>query len=132
MGFRPSKLGDACTVEYSKDYAQPDGRLARLTAVFSKAGFMQAMDQAQLIKFVVTVQGTIDPVPEEVEAKAPPVLVPDMLAALQTLEGVTIPDAELSAHCDHCGQRLTEWTVDDSGRIQCLRPDICPEYDDSP
>lgn len=130
MGFRPNWTGSPTYVEYIKDYAQPDGRMARVTALFTKAGFMQVMDQAQLANFVVTVQGTIDPVIDEVKTKAPAALRPDMLHALAVLEGLTEPDVDLTANCDHCGALLNEWTVDNDGRIHCMNPQNC--YDTEP
>ena len=126
MGFRPNwERNSPHHVEYVKDYAEPSGRLARLSVLFSKAGFMQVMDQARLMQFVVTVQGTIDPMIEEVREKAPPALQDDMLAALAILEGMTEPPEDVTAPCDLCGATLVEWTVDDEGRIQCQRPDTC-------
>lgn len=128
MGFRPNWTGDASTVEYTKDFAEADHRMARLTVVFSKQGYMSVMDQARVVQFIVTVTGSIDPVIEEVKQKAPPALQADMLHTLKHLEGLQddSPPVE-SAHCDLCGQLLSEWTVDDAGRIQCFRPDICDQ-----
>lgn len=127
MGFRPNWSNASNHVEYVKDFAEANGRMARLTACFNKAGFMSVMDQARLVQFVVTVQGTVDPLVDEVKAKAPPALQPDMLAALATLEGLQETVEDPTAYCDLCGARLDEWTVDDEGRIQCMRPDVCPQ-----
>jgi hypothetical protein len=131
MGFRPNWSNASNHVEYVKDFAEANGRMARLAVCFSKAGFMQVMDQARLVQFVVTVQGTVDPLIDEVKTKAPPALQADMLAALAKLEGLQEPETDPSANCDLCGALLEEWTVDDEGRIQCMRPDVCPQRDPS-
>lgn len=127
-GFRPNWTGDASHVEYVKDFAEPDGRIGRLTVLFSKAGYSTVMDSAQLTGFVITVQGRVDPVIDEVKDKAPKAMQADMLHALAVLEGIAEPgEDQESALCDHCGFQLEEWTVDDNGNIQCMRPETCSE-----
>lgn len=125
MGFRPNWTGSPTYVEYVKEYAEPDGRLGRLTILFSKAGVSQVLDSARLTQFVVTVQGTVDPVVDEIRTKAPRVMQPDMLHALQVLEGITEPTEAVDVLCDLCGTLLEEWTADEQGRITCIRPDTC-------
>ena len=112
-------------MEYVKEYAEPDGRLGRLTILYSKAGVSQVLDSARLVQFVITVQGTIDPVLEEVKTKAPRVMQADMLHSMQILEGISEPQAVAEAQCDLCGTQLEEWTADDEGRITCIRPELC-------
>lgn len=125
MGFRPNWTGDPHAVEYVKDFAEPNGRLGRLAVLFSKDGISQVMDSARLVRFIVTIQGSIDPLIEEVRDRAPKAMQADMLQALAVLEGVQEPKVETSAPCDLCGVQLEEWTVDDQGRIHCLRLDTC-------
>lgn len=128
MGFRPSNVVDPNHVEYIKDYAEANGRLARLSVLFSKTSFMHAMDQARLMQFVVTVQGSIDPMIESVETLAPKALRPDMLQMLHELEGLARPAEPMeTATCDLCGAELSEWTVTDTGGISCTLPEVCPE-----
>lgn len=132
MGFSPNWTGDASTVEYVKDYADTGNRLARLSCVFSKQSYASVMDQARLMQFVVTVTASVDPAIEEIEQRAPPVLRPDMLRALEALEGIKKePPPETGAECSLCGMELEEWTVDDDGRVTCYRPDLCDRDDDS-
>lgn len=130
MGFVFNYTGDAHTVEYVKDYAESDGRLARLSVLFTKQGYMQVLDQAQLAKFVVTVQATIEPYVDEVKTKAPRALQADMLHALSELEGVREyePPPEM-VKCGLCGETLIEWSLDENGTIHCGRPDLCEQPD---
>ena len=126
MGFRPDWRGDPGVVEYTKEYAEPDGRLGRLTVVFSKQGVSQVMDSAKLMQFIVTVQGRVDPVIDSIKDHAPRVMQGDMLEALGALEGVREEIDPVNATCDTCGVLLEEWTVDNEGKIICIRPDLCP------
>lgn len=132
MGFTYNFTGDAHHVEYVKDYAEPNGRLARLSILFTKHGYMQVLDQAQLAKFVVTVQATIEPVIEEVKTKAPKALQADMLHAMDELEGVReyVPAPE-TVECGLCGENLIEWTINEDGTIHCGRPDLCEQQEPS-
>lgn len=127
MGFRPDWRGDPNYVDYVKDFAEAHGRMGRLAVRFTKDSYSQVLDSARLANFVVTVQGQVDPVIDEVREKAPKAMQADMLNALKLLEGVQEPDVDQTAVCDRCGLRLVEWTADDEGRVSCLRPDICDE-----
>lgn len=121
MGFQPKGELDPRYVEYYKDFAEAHGRMARCTILFSKGGPVMNMDQARLEQFVVTVQGTVDPVPEEVVSKAPPVMHEDMLHALQTLEGLNAagPAAVETYRCDNCHNTTAEFVVSKQGNKLC-------------
>lgn len=130
MGFNFNFTGDAHHVEYVKDYAEANGRLARLSILYNKHGYMDTLERAQLTKFVVTVQASIEPIIDEVKSKAPKALQVDMLHAMSELEGIrehVAPDEVVE--CGLCGETLIEWTVDDSGTIHCGRPDLCEQQE---
>lgn len=120
MGFVPKVEIDARYVEYYKDYAEPHGRSARCVALFDKSGVFNGLDQARLAGFVVTVQGIIDPIAEEVKTKAPRVMHADMLRSVADL-GVFAaePQAIAAVECAACGSTTAEW-VDVEGKPTCL------------
>lgn len=121
LGYVPKGVVDARYVEYYKDYAEPHGRIARCTVLFDKGGVFAGIDQARLSSFVVTVQGVIDPLDEEIKTKTPRVMQPDMLHVLSELGRAERPVAVVRAvDCAKCGTSVAEWveTVDGS---------VCPE-----
>lgn len=120
MGFQPKPDIDARYVEYYKDYAEPHGRLARCAILFNKGGVVMDMDHAMLERFVVTVQGVVDPVIEEITAKAPRVMHDDMLCALRTLEGVTAAQGN-TVICGVCRSYTSEFALGRSGTVTCIK-----------
>lgn len=126
LGFTPRPLQDPNFVEYTKDYAEPGGKIGRLSVFFTKDSFLSAMDSSKLGKFRITIQGQLDPVPELVEEQAPGPMKPDMLRMLESLEGLYLPqNAPEEVECDICGMLLAEYVTGDDGRIHCSRPDLC-------
>ncbi len=71
LGYEPRPLQDPNFVEYTKDYAEPGGRIGRCSVFFTRESWISDMDSAKLGKFRVTVQGQIDPVAELVNEQAP-------------------------------------------------------------
>lgn len=118
MGFNAKAEIDARYVEFFKDYAEPHGRTARCTVMFDKGGMFAGIDQARLAGYVVTVQGVVDPVEEEVKTKAPRVMHGDMFRVLNELGGSVLDPVELATiECAQCGARTGTWT----------QGDICPK-----
>ena len=123
MGFSPSGKIDARFVEYHKDYAEPHGRVARCTAVFNKGGVIAHMDHAQLEGFVVTVQGSVSPILEDIAARAPRIMHGDMKNTLLQLEGIGAPEAGAVEviKCESCGKDTAEFVLSKSAKR------VCPE-----
>lgn len=123
MGFQPTHHVDARYVEYYKDYAEPHGRVARCTVLFNKGGVIGGLDHAKLERFVITVQGVVEPVLDEVTAKAPRVMHDDMLQALRALEGISHaePQAVETVQCNVCARNTAEWVIGKSGNPVCPR-----------
>jgi hypothetical protein len=127
LGYEPRPLQDPNFVEYTKDYAEPGGRIGRCSVFFTRESWISDMDSAKLGKFRVTVQGQIDPVAELVNEQAPPPMRGDMLHMLEVLEGEYLPgsEPEEDVECTKCGMMLAEFVSHDDGSVTCLRPELC-------
>lgn len=121
MGFTPTPEIDDRYVEFRKDYAEPHGRQARCTILFNKGGILGGMDKARIEGFVITVQGQVAPLVEDITARAPRVMHDDMLTALRDLEGITSHKAEAVEvyDCEGCGVQTPEFALDRQGRKVC-------------
>lgn len=121
MGFSPKAEVDAHFVEYYKDYAEPHGRVARCSILFHKSGAMGGIDHARIAKFLVTVQGAVQPVIEQVLTTAPKVMHEDMLATLRVLEGLhEQPDPNAVWYtCSACHKTVSEFVLGATGNIVC-------------
>lgn len=121
MGFLPTREIDTRYVEYYKDYAEPHGRVARCVILFNKGGVIANLDHAQLEGFVVTVQGQVPPIAEDITTRAPKIMHDDMMHALQELQGIggPPPQAVETVLCNNCGHTTDEFVVNKSGHPVC-------------
>jgi formylmethanofuran dehydrogenase subunit E len=82
-------------------------------------------ENAHVENFIVTVQGQIAPMPEEVKNSAPRVMHADMLAVLEKLEGVTLVSQQQAVElrtCSECHETVSEWLspADPNGEHQIV------------
>lgn len=127
LGFAPTGQIDARYVEYYKDYAEPHGRVARCTILIGKNGPISMWENAHVENFIVTVQGQIAPMPDEVKNSAPRVMHADMLTVLERLEGMTLVDRKQSVElrtCSECHETVSEWLspadLNGEPRVVCI------------
>lgn len=112
VGFRPSAGFEAASVTFLKDYADDKGRRARVHVFFDKP--VMGMSGVRLANIVVSVQASIAPDLEAIEAEAPPVAQEDLreiVASFSELVGY-IPEQTVAARvCVRCGRESAEYYV---------------------
>lgn len=95
LGFVPSGSFDASRVSFSKDYADPAGRRARVYVYFDKP--ILGFESMRLANLVLSTQVTFGPTIEEVTSEAPEPIQPDLVALLQAFAHLTVVPAQAVA-----------------------------------
>lgn len=115
-GFVPSRTINAYYVEFTKDYADEQGRRARAIIQFEKPGLVHGTPV--LSGFQAVVQAAIAPTVAAVEERAPPVMQADLANVARIFEGGIAAASVVVRRCESCEMPVNEFFVV-GGRVLC-------------
>lgn len=116
QGFRPSERSSTFSVDFVKDYADDQGRVARASVQFERPTV--ASQELRLAGFSVLVQASIAPTIEAIEERAPPIMRGDLAAIATTFAGGLQAGAVDVRRCTACAAPVNEFFVLD-GLVVC-------------
>ena len=117
LGFRPSAPLGEDSLEYSKTYSDPSGKVGRVLAVIQKDDV--GLEPEAPAYFTVTIQIHLRAEEDSVRAKAPAFCRTDLLRILAHFDDLnTRTEAEVR-ECALCGAPIAEF-VERSGAATCL------------
>lgn len=112
QGFTPARVYNAFFVEYTKTYADAQGRVARAVVQFERPTESAISSGLRLSGFTALVQAFISAEPEAVLERAPPVMQDDFLALLAAFQERTMEQNTVAVEpCTSCGTLVAEYFV---------------------
>lgn len=116
QGFAPTNT-HAHFIEFTKTYADAEGRLARAIAQFDRPDSL--LGGVRLVGFNVLVQAHVAATIDAVEERAPAVMQPDLVALVNAFDtDAPAPPAVVFERCVECRAPTTEFFVV-RGRVLC-------------
>ena len=112
QGFEPSRVYNAFFIEYSKTYADAQGRVARAVVQFERPNTSTNAGEARLSGFTVLVQAHVEASVEAVVERAPQVMQGDLLAMVETFKSGAPPRSSVALErCSSCRAPISEYFV---------------------
>jgi hypothetical protein len=109
VGFEP-RPGFAGHIEFSKEYADADGRRAKVYVFFDKP--IMGMETLSLSNIVVSVQKNIEPTHEVIEREAPSIAKDDLFHVAEVfgdMVGYVPEQAAVTRECIKCHEHKSEF-----------------------
>jgi len=118
MAFRPRPASEKRTLEYYKNYVDPNGKVARVLAVVSKDG--AGLDPDHPEYFAVTIQIHVKPTEEDIKSKCPAFCQGDLLHIISMFDSPITQQQVGAINCEKCGMQTLDFVKSDAGEKECF------------